>query len=264
MEIVPLFGKVYAAGQPNKLLILHGLFGMGDNWASLAKEWADLGWEVHALDARNHGRSPHHPEHNYDAMVADTMAYMDRHNLERPVVLGHSMGGKTAMHLAVTHPERVGALVVVDIAPKAYPIHHQVYIDAMRGVQFEGVKRRGEVEEQLATLVGNAGIRQFFMKSLHRSESGQFAFRFNLEALDKHLALVGTPLEFGHYMGPVLFVAGALSGYIKPEDHEEIYAHFPDAEIKVIPNAGHWVHAEAREAFHAVIVQFLDERCNSL
>ncbi len=260
MEIVPLFGKVYGSGAPRQLLILHGLFGMGDNWASLAKEWAEHGWEVHALDARNHGRSPHHPEHNYDAMVADTLAYMDLHSIEKPVVLGHSMGGKTAMHLAVTHPGRVEALVVVDIAPKAYPIHHQVYIDAMRSVKFDGVSRRSEVEDQLKSQVGNAGIRQFFMKSLHRTENGTFAFRFNLEALNNHLALVGTPLEFGHYMAPTLFISGALSGYIQPADHEKIYEHFPDAELVVVPNAGHWVHAEARDAFSQIVVEFLGAR----
>src|SRR5210317_2585327 len=181
MEVVPLFSKVYGDGAP--LIILHGLFGMGDNWATHAKHWAELGWQIHAVDQRNHGKSPHHSIHNYDAMAADLEAYMDAKGLNTAVILGHSMGGKTAMHFAVSRPERVRALIVVDIAPKAYPIHHQGYIDAMRSINFDSVSKRSEADAQLALTVGNAGIRQFFLKSLYRETKDRFAFRFNLDAI---------------------------------------------------------------------------------
>jgi pimeloyl-ACP methyl ester carboxylesterase len=257
MEVSTLFSKIYGEGAP--LLILHGLFGMGDNWATHAKIWAEKGWQVHAIDQRNHGRSPHLSEHNYEAMAADLEAYMDQHNLEAAHLLGHSMGGKTAMHFAVSRPTRVKALIVVDIAPKAYPIHHQGYIDAMRSIDFKIVTKRSEADDQLAKTVQNAGIRQFFLKSLYRANKETFAFRFNLDAIETHLDEVGTPLKFGYYDNPTLFIAGGMSGYIEPSDHDKIYEHFPQAEIETIANAGHWVHAEAFEPFSEMVSEFLAE-----
>lgn len=255
MESVSLFSKIYGSGRP--LIILHGLFGMGDNWVTHAKNWADLGWEVHAIDARNHGRSPHATVHNYDVMVEDTVQYLEAHGLENAVVLGHSMGGKTAMNLAVTHPDKVAGLIVVDIAPKAYPVHHQTYIDAMKSVPFSQIGSRKEVEAHLAKKVSSPGIRQFFLKSLYRPSKDTFAFRFNLDVLDNQLEFVGQELEFGYYMGPTLFISGAQSGYITEGDEEKIHEHFPNSDLEVIPEAGHWVHAEAREAFGQVVQSFL-------
>ena len=256
MEVVPLFSKVYGEGAP--LIILHGLFGMGDNWTTHAKYWASLGWEVHAVDQRNHGKSPHHGVHSYDVMAADLEAYMDERGLNTAVVLGHSMGGKTAMHFAVSRPERVQALVVVDIAPKAYPIHHQGYINAMKSIDFNTIHSRGAVDAILAKSVDNAGIRQFFMKSLHWKTKEKLAFRFNLDALEDQLQEVGTPLEFGYFDRPTLFIAGGASGYITADDEDAILDHFPSAHIETIANAGHWVHAEAREPFSKSVVEFLD------
>ena len=256
MEVVPLFSKVYGKGTP--LIILHGLFGMGDNWATHAKHWAGLGWEVHAVDQRNHGKSPHHGIHNYEVMAADLEAYMDAKGLNTAVILGHSMGGKTAMHFAVSRPERVRALVVVDIAPKAYPIHHQEYINAMKSVDFDAVHSRGQVDAILAKSVNNTGIRQFFMKSLYWITKEKLAFRFNLHALEDQLQEVGTPLEFGYFDRPTLFIAGGASGYITDEDEDGILDHFPAAQIESIANAGHWVHAEAREPFSAAVNEFLE------
>ena len=217
-----------------------------------------MGWEVHAVDQRNHGRSPHHTVHNYDVMASDLEAYMDAKGLKTAVILGHSMGGKTAMHFAVSRPERVRALVVVDIAPKAYPIHHQGYINAMKSVDFDAVKSRGAVDAVLAKSVENAGIRQFFMKSLYWVTKEKLAFRFNLDALEDQLQEVGTPLEFGYFDRPTLFIAGGASGYIAAEDEDAILDHFPAAHIETIANAGHWVHAEAREPFSALVVDFLE------
>ena len=257
MEVVPLFSKVYGEGTP--LIILHGLFGMGDNWATHAKHWAGLGWEVHAVDQRNHGKSPHHGIHNYEVMAADLEAYMDAKGLNTAVILGHSMGGKTAMHFAVSHPERVRALIVVDIAPKAYPIHHQGYINAMKSVDFDAVHSRSSVDAILAKSVDNAGIRQFFMKSLHWQSKEKLAFRFNIDALEDQLQEVGTPLEFGYFDRPTLFIAGGASGYITVEDEDAILDHFPAAHIATIANTGHWVHAEAREPFSELVIDFLED-----
>ena len=175
---------------------------MGDNWATHAKYWAGLGWEVHAVDQRNHGKSPHLGLHNYDVMAADLEAYMDAKGLNTAVILGHSMGGKTAMNFAVSRPERVQALVVVDIAPKAYPIHHQGYINAMKSIDFNTIHSRGAVDAILAKSVDNAGIRQFFMKSLHWQSKEKLAFRFNLNTLEDQLQEVCTPLGFGYFYRP--------------------------------------------------------------
>ena len=232
---------------------------MGDNWATHAKHWAGLGWEVHAVDQRNHGKSPHHGVHNYDVMAADLEAYMDTKGLNTAVILGHSMGGKTAMNFAVSHPERVRALVVVDIAPKAYPIHHQGYINAMKSVDFSTIHSRSTVDAILAESVENAGIRQFFMKSLYWQTKEKLAFRFNLDALEDQLQEVGTPLEFGYFDRTTLFISGGASGYIVAEDEDAILDHFPAAQIETIANAGHWVHAEAREPFSELVVDFLED-----
>jgi pimeloyl-ACP methyl ester carboxylesterase len=192
-------------------------------------------------------------------MAADLEAYMDAKGLNTAVILGHSMGGKTAMHFAVSRPERVRALVVVDIAPKAYPIHHQGYINAMKSVDFDAVHSRSSVDAILAKSVDNAGIRQFFMKSLHWQSKEKLAFRFNLDALEDQLQEVGTPLEFGYFDRPTLFIAGGASGYITVEDEDAILEHFPAAQIATIANAGHWVHAEAREPFSELVIDFLKD-----
>lgn len=257
METVELFSKVYGEGRP--LIILHGLFGMGDNWTTHAKFFATKGWQVHAVDGRNHGRSPHHVEHNYDAMAADLEAYIESNQLENVVLLGHSMGGKTVMNFAVRKPQLVDAIIVVDIAPKAYPVHHEGYIAAMKSVDFSFAKGRKDVEAILSQTLSSPGIIQFFMKSLHWKTKEQLAWRFNLDALERELGNVGEALEYGYFDGPTLFVAGGKSGYITEEDEDKIYEHFPNAELETIDKAGHWVHAEAREEFAECIDRFLSE-----
>lgn len=257
MEVVPLFSKIYGEGRP--LIILHGLFGMGDNWTTHAKLLAARGWQVHAVDGRNHGRSPHHHEHNYDAMAADLEVYIADNHLENVVLLGHSMGGKTVMNFAVRKPQLVDAAIVVDIAPKHYPVHHEAYIAAMKGVDFTVAKSRKDIEALLSQTLTSPGIIQFFMKSLHWKTKEELAWRFNLDALERELSNVGEALEYGYFDGPTLFIAGGQSGYITADDQEKIYEHFPNAELQTIEGAGHWVHAEAREAFAACVVDFLDQ-----
>ena len=163
VEVIHLFSKTYGEGRP--LIILHGLFGMGDNWTTHAKIIARNGWQVHAVDQRNHGRSPHHMEHNYKALAADLELYIEDRKLQNVVLLGHSMGGKAVMNFAVRHPNLVDALIVVDIAPKAYPIHHDAYIEAMKSVDFNTAKSRKEVEVKLSMTLSSSGIIQFFMNT---------------------------------------------------------------------------------------------------
>ena len=257
MEIVQLFSKVYGEGRP--LIILHGLFGMGDNWTTHAKFFATKGWQVHAVDGRNHGRSPHHSVHNYDAMAADLEGYISEHNLENVVLLGHSMGGKTVMNFAVRKPQLVDAVIVVDIAPKFYPVHHEAYISAMKRVDFTAAKSRRDIEAVLSQTLTSPGIIQFFMKSLHWKTKEELAWRFNLDVLERELSNVGEALEYGYFDGPTLFIAGGQSGYITADDEDKIYEHFPNAELQTIDGAGHWVHAEAREAFAECVDAFLGQ-----
>jgi esterase len=251
-----LFSRIVGEGRP--LIILHGLFGMSDNWLTHARHYAELGFEVHTLDQRNHGQSAHSTDFSYQIMAEDVQEYMDDHSIEKACILGHSMGGKVAMLFACQHPEKVEKLLVIDIAPKAYPIHHQVYIDAMRTLDFELLKSRSEADRALGKHIENFAIRQFMLKSLYWKEKGRLAFRFNLDAIEANLAMVGEALlEDAEYLGDTLFVRGEESNYVLDDDEELIHQHFPLAHIYTVAGAGHWVHAEAAEEFSEVTSKFL-------
>lgn len=251
-----LFSRIEGEGRP--LIILHGLFGMNDNWLTHAKHYAELGFEVHVLDQRNHGQSPHSDSFSYQLMADDLLEYMQDHELDKACILGHSMGGKVAMLFACQHPERVEKLLVIDIAPKAYPIHHQVYIDAMRTLNFDEISSRGEADKILGEHIENFAIRQFMLKSLYWKEKGKLAFRFNLDAIEANLDMVGEPLmNDAEFVGDTLFVNGDQSNYITQDDEELIHRHFPIAHLYTIKGAGHWVHAEAAEEFSEVTTKFL-------
>ena len=255
MEVVPLFSKIYGEGRP--LIILHGLFGMGDNWTTHAKIIASSGLQVHAVDQRNHGRSPHHEQHNYDILAADLEQYIEDQKLKNVVLLGHSMGGKTVMNFAVRNPHLVSALIVVDIAPKAYPIHHDAYIKSMKSVDFNTAKSRKDVEAVLSKTLSSPSIIQFFMKSLYWKTKEELSWRLNLQGLESELHQVGEALEFGYYHGPTLFVAGGMSGYIEERDEDNIHEHFPNTTVQTIDSAGHWVHAEATRDFLISVKKYL-------
>jgi esterase len=251
-----LFSRIYGEGRP--LIILHGLFGMGDNWQTHAKNYADLGFEVHVLDQRNHGQTAHSDDFSYQLMADDLLEYLDDHGFEKACIIGHSMGGKVAMLFAAEHPEKVEKLLVVDIAPKAYPLHHQQYFAAMHKLDFSTLKSRSEADAVLEKYIDNVGVRQFLLKSLYWKEKGQLALRFNLKAIEANIAMVGEALfTEAEFNGDTLFINGGLSGYIKPEDEELILHHFPLAHIYTIQNAGHWVHAEAYEEFADISSSFL-------
>ena len=241
-------------GQP--LLIVHGLFGMSDNWQSLGKKFADF-YEVHLIDQRNHGRSPHSAVFNYEVLTNDLVNYIKYHRLKNVILIGHSLGGKTSMELAVHHPDLVLKLIVVDISPKAYPVHHDKIIEGLQSLDFSVLKSRGEANRKLTVHIDDASVRQFLLKSLYWVEKGQLAFRFNLEAIVEHITEVGKELaDKMEYKGPCLFVDGASSAYIVDEDEDLILEHFPEAEIVTIADAGHWVHAEQPSRFFDEVLRF--------
>ena len=243
------------SGQP--LLIVHGLFGMSDNWQSLAKQFSEY-FEVHLIDQRNHGRSPHSSVFTYPAMAADLVEYIAHHQLQKVLLIGHSLGEKTAMQLAVNYPDLLDKLVVVDIFPKYYPVHHHLLVEGLQSLDFSVLKSRGEAGKQVATYIPEAGVRQFFLKSLYWKENEELAFRFNLAAIAEQVSIVGEPLaEEKSFSKPTLFIDASNSNYIHGEDEDLIFDHFPVAKIETIAHAGHWVHAEQPQLFAEAALRFL-------
>ncbi|AVI50251.1 alpha/beta hydrolase [Pukyongia salina] len=251
-----LHSQIIGEGKP--FIILHGLLGMGDNWKTLARQFSLLGFEIHLVDQRNHGRSFHSDEFNYELLANDLYNYCKHHGLADLLLLGHSMGGKTAMQFATEHPDMVSKLLVADIAPKAYPQHHQDIFKALLSLDFERIKTRGEAEEVLSKYIKEAGIRQFLLKNLYWKEKGVLGLRANLEILNREIEEVGKPLpENAIYTGATLFLAGANSGYINAMDEILIKKHFPAASIVTISNAGHWLHAENPKEFYDRVTRFI-------
>jgi pimeloyl-ACP methyl ester carboxylesterase len=248
--------KEFGQGEP--LIILHGLFGTLDNWVTLGKKLAEH-FSVFLIDQRNHGRSPHTDVHDYPSMAEDIREFMEQHWMyEGAYVMGHSMGGKTAMQLALTYPELVKKLVVVDIAPKRYEGNHELIFQALLNLHPETLAERSDAEEKLAMYIPDKGIRQFLMKNLTRRAEGGFEFKMNLPVIYEHYDDILDEIEADQpYGGPALFVKGGNSNYILPEDEPAIKALFPKAEIKTVPNAGHWVHAEQPKALLEVLRKFL-------
>jgi esterase len=253
MEV--LHSKVIGEGEP--LIILHGYFGMGDNWKSQATKLAET-YQVHILDQRNHGRSFHADDFDYEVLADDLDFYYKNHNLDSAYLLGHSMGGKTAMLYAVTRPEKVKKMIIADIAPKYYPPHHDEILRALNAVNFSQISLRTEVDVVLKKYIKEEGIRQFLLKNVYRKTKNNLDFRFHLESLTDNNREVGAALPaYTEYEGAVLFLRGASSNYILKEDEVLIQAHFPKALVKTISNAGHWLHAENPNDFLNEVLGFL-------
>ena len=253
-----LYSLIEGEGKP--LLILHGFLGMSDNWKTLAGEYAQSGFQVHVLDLRNHGRSFHAEEFNYEVMAKDVYDYCVQNKLNKIDLIGHSMGGKTAMLLATMHPELIDKLIVADIGPKFYPQHHQTILEGLNAVDFTKKPSRNDVEEILKNYITDFGTRQFLMKSLFWKEPGQLAFRFNLSVFNQKIDQVGTALPGNAIFNkPTLFIRGGNSNYILDSDFESIKKHFPLANFSTIPNAGHWLHAENPKLFYEISLKFFKE-----
>jgi esterase len=237
-----LYFKKLGTGEP--IIILHGLFGMLDNWQSIANELAN-NFEVWLVDARNHGHSPHSSEFSYDAMAEDLHQFIQDHSIFEPIIIGHSMGGKTAMRHAQLYSGEIKKLIVVDMGIKKYPVHHHQIIAALQAVPISDLESRKEAEESMKPHISEMGIRQFLLKSLHRNTDGTYNWRFNLNVIAKEIANVSEALPKAKVNLPTLFIRGELSNYIMEQDFADIQRMFPNSEIKSIANAGHWVHAEA-------------------
>ena len=253
---IELAANEFGSGPP--VAILHGLFGSGRNWRSVAQHLAAR-HRVLTFDLRNHGASPWADGMSYGEMVEDLRASLRSRGIERAALLGHSMGGKVAMLMALVHPGEVDRLIVVDIAPAANPPTLLTYIRAMRAADLRGVGRRNEADLQLAAAVPDPAERAFLLQNLVIGENAAH-WRLNLEAIERGFPqIVGFPeLPAGAaYLGPALFVAGARSNYIQPEHEPRIRHLFRQARIMRIEGAGHWVHAEQPQAFLQAVAPFL-------
>ena len=243
-------------GEGEPLIILHGLMGMLDNWMSLGRAYAEH-FDVVVVDARNHGHSGWDNTHNYTEMMHDLEELLDELHLTDVNLLGHSMGGKTVMKFAQNFPMMVNKLIVADIAPKAYPIHHHVIMQALQSVPLSGLEKRTDADDYLAKHISEPGIRAFLMKSLYRKEKNAFAWRFNLDVLEASLPVIGEAICDAPFSGDTLFIRGAKSNYIQDADWPDIEAIFHNAELVTLENAGHWLHAEQREDFLEETLKFL-------
>ena len=255
-----LFYRKYGNEGDQPLIILHGLFGVSDNWVSFGRRIAMEGFEVFIPDQRNHGRSPHSGIFNYLALTDDLFEFIDEHEIENPMILGHSMGGKVAMRFALENPHMVRRLIVVDISLKGYPPRetHMQIVKAMRSVNLEGISKRQEAEQQLEQLIPDQRIRLFVMKNLYRNEENKFAWRLNIDGIEPNLSDLFDAIETNQkFEKPTLFIKGGASNYIVYEDYDMIRKNFPNAEIISIANTSHWVHVESPEVFYQLTSGFL-------
>ena len=245
-------------GQGKPIIVMHGLFGSSDNWLTQARMLSS-GYHVFSLDLRNHGLSPHDEAFSYPVMVDDLKEFIEKHKVEGPVLMGHSMGGKVAMNFALAHPDMLSKLIVVDMAPKAYDLEHYVILEGLKAIPIDSITSRTEADEKLAEFVPEAGVRQFLLKNLQRKPEGGFGWKINLPVVGKNLPKIGLDLEFkGKFQKPALFIRGARSAYIKDDDLERIREIFPSAELETL-DTGHWVQAEKPKEFVEVVANWLEK-----
>jgi len=253
-----LFYRTYGKGPA--VIILHGLFGISDNWVSFGKKLAEQGYSVYIPDQRNHGQSPHSSVFNYLAMTDDLSEFIEDHQIENPVIIGHSMGGKITARFALENPELLKKVVIVDISLRAYPSRnsHAKIIDGMRRINFDMVNSRTEVDMLLTERIPDFRIRQFILKNLYWKDKDKLAWRINFEAICENLNELFDGIDtIDRFYKPALFIRGGLSDYILPEDYPTIKYNFPNTEIVTIENTSHWVHAEAPEKFAELVFDFL-------
>ena len=246
--------KVSGAGQP--LVILHGFLGSLDNWTTLAKRFSE-DYQVVLVDQRNHGKSFHSDEFGYDEMVEDLEGLIEALNLDRPILLGHSMGGKTVMQYAAYHHDKIEKLIIADISPKAYPIHHHKILEGLAAIPIDKIESRNQADEILSQYVPEIGTRTFLLKNIKRTPEG-FGWKMNLPVLTEKIEKVGMALN---YHLPIetesLFIRGGNSDYILDDEFDDIQDVFPEAVFETVDNAGHWLHAEQPEDFYKKVINFL-------
>lgn len=253
---VDLAYRAIGSGPP--VVILHGLFGSSRNWASVARALARR-FHVYSVDLRNHGDSPWADAMGFDAMAADLDAFLTARRLGSAAVIGHSLGGKTAMMAALTAPDRIAGILVVDIAPIPYRESLLEHVESALDLQLDGTERRSELDEDLSGLIPEPGTRSFILQNVVQ-EGGRFRWRVNLAALRANANLLTDfrPPRGATYDGPARFLAGGRSGYVMPRHHDAILSLFPAADIVTIPDAGHYLHADQPDRFVQAATAFLD------
>jgi pimeloyl-ACP methyl ester carboxylesterase len=251
---------VWETGQGPDVVILHGVFGSGDNWLSLARR-LEHRYRVFLPDQRNHGKSFHSDDFGYDLLADDLRQWMDRRNLDKIHLVGHSMGGKAAMRFAALHPSRLYSLTVVDIAPKAYALdHHAKMLAAMQDLDLSACLSRGDLDAALRDDIPELSTRMFVLKNIERDEHGRFRWRIALGPLSLSLSSIGKALPPHPPLDvPALLVRGQKSNYVTDEDWGTFLERFPNAEFQTVPGAGHWVHADAPDTLLPIVAQFLDQ-----
>jgi len=264
-----LYFTRHGSGYP--LIILHGLYGSGSNWLSIARRLAGI-CEVYLVDQRNHGRSPHYNEHSYSVLMEDLLEFLDAHELQKVMLLGHSMGGKTAMYMATHHPERVSHLIVADMSPlpniqngemsDSFSRHKHI-MNALKTLNLAALTSLREADEILEALLPDRSLRQFLLKNLAKARSGNYFWRINLDVLMRNLDSMAEGLDprdfqnMGFKQYPVLFIKGENSQYIGEKDSQAIKVLFPNSNLVSIRDAGHWLHAEQPEAFVKIVREFI-------
>jgi pimeloyl-ACP methyl ester carboxylesterase len=247
--------EVQGDGRP--LVILHGFLGSSENWRAMRKLFATT-YKVFSVDQRNHGSSPHSSTMNYGVMTEDLREFLAEQGLSVVFLLGHSMGGKVAMQFASESPEVIEKLVILDIAPKAYPPAHRPLLQAMQNLELRGLKNYGEAEAALGATISDAALRKFVVKNLTRDRNGEFHWRIGLDSLAANYdQLIQAPAMLNSFDKPTCFIRGGLSRFIDDQDFADIRKYFPRAEFYTVPNAGHWVHIDAREEFHRIVGEYL-------
>lgn len=247
--------KQLGHGEP--LVLLHGLFGSGDNWFGIAPKLAEK-FHIFAPDLRNHGHSPHHAEMDFSLMAADVEKFFAAQKIESAHVIGHSMGGKVAMQFALDFPACVKKIVVVDMAPRAYARAHDKIFAALLALDLAAFQTRTEIENVLAPEIPSLNLRRFLLKNLSRDDHGKFIWKMNLRGVAENYSQLGKVLSGGKvFSNPALFIRGGKSDYIGTKDEAEILKLFPSAETQTITTANHWVHADAPEEFVRLVLEFL-------
>lgn len=255
--------RILGSGQP--FIILHGLFGSADNWQTLAKGFAEK-FKVVLVDQRNHGHAPHTDEMSYDSMAEDLFELIEKENLQNCIVMGHSMGGKTAMYFAQRHEDLLDKLIVVDMGLKKYPPHHQIIFEALLSLDLHAIRTRKEAEEHLKKTISDTGVLQFLLKNLYWSSATntsvekleKLEWRFNLHVLFREIANILDSVPDKKVLAHTLFIRGEKSNYILESDYDDIKNQFPNSEIVTIAGAGHWVHAEKAREFYEAVMQFVN------
>ena len=247
--------KEFGQGEP--IIILHGMFGTLDNWQTIAKQLAE-NYLVYIIDQRDHGRSPHTEDIDYQILAEDLKTFMEQNWIYKARIIGHSMGGKTAMQFAINNPDMVEKLVVIDIAPKVYKGGHEVIIDTLLSIDLAKLADRKDAENQMLQRIPEFGTRQFLLKNLSRNENtGAFEWKMNLKNIYANYEKILGNVSTGVFEGETLFIRGENSDYILRSDEATIKTFFPKSSLKTVENAGHWVHAEQPKALLEMILAFL-------